>query len=387
MDPGSPMDTEPGVGAIMAPCIATPPPRHSTRQQPWYVYPMNDTGVYNICGDGPRVLCGYLFNAEAERQALGQHVGEGEECCIALEPIADACLPFAPGLRVQQLYPEFTGVELRCGHRLSAACLLWHWCLSPMVCPICRAKYTLGDEEPVPCSPGNFPLHACNKLSHRIDDINKADDNEQQLASAEYIMEGLFQEAMENVVQHTMQSVVGNPRSFHVILSLQNDVSSDVVRCLQLYRCPDIPMGLVGRMRFNAQYSHLRRFNSVSATEPTEDRDAPTSYGLKASLVIQDPLNQDRMVEVSRLALVNIEHGVPVHHACTTCTDIQGHMNVECCQHNSTANIPRILSLSFNVDTASLLDAVARLFTYEITYADPEHDSATTITIGPSNER
>ena len=374
-----PMDIENPVA--VEPCVAAPIIRHSTRLKPWYVYPVNDSGVFDICGNGPKILCGYLFNAEAERLAAGQTVGE--ECCIALEPIEDAHLSFAPDLRVQQLYPAYTGVELLCGHRFSACSLLWYWCLNSMICPVCRAKYALRAEEPVKASPGNFPLHALQKLGRRIDEIKRAEDNEQQQADREFVMEELVQDAMHNIVHQTIQSVLGDPKSFHVILSLQNEVSPEVVRCIQLYRCPENPLGVMGRMKFNVQYSQLRRFNSISLTDPTPNINLNSIHNLSASLVMRDPINPDRMVEISRLALVGIESGITIPNVTLMCTDITGHMDIEFCRHSPSVNPPRILSLSFNVDMTSLLDAVARLFTYEISLPGASDDTTTIVSISP----
>ena len=368
-------------------CAPPPAPRRSTRTHPWWVYPLNEVGVYDLCGNGPKVLCGHLFNAESERQASGLTAGQGEECCISLEPIADACLSFEPDLRVKQLYPEFTGVELNCGHRFSAVSLLYHWCLSPMVCPVCRTKYALDGAEPTQCCPGNFPLHACNKLSRRINEIKRVEDEEQETADRNYIMSDLMQDALENVVYETITRVMVDPRSFHLILTLQSSVSPDVVRCIPLYRCSD--SGLTNRTRFIAQRAHLRRFNSESFTDPTEGRDAHTSHNLDASLVIRDPNNADRMVEVSRLTLVEIEAGIPFNEISTPCINIQGHLDFEVCHSDSNSGVPRILSLGLNIDTGSLLEAVARLFTYHITFDTEEADTTntlTTLSISPPDE-
>ena len=357
------VDVEPG--------LMQTPIRHSTRRRPWYVHPVSD--VLDTCGQSPKVLCGSLFNAEAERVALGQTKGEGEECCIAMEPIAEADLAFAPGLRVQQLYPEFTGVELLCGHRFSAVCLLWHWCLSPMVCPICRAHFSLGAKEPVQCMHENFPIGARKALSIRIRLIKAQEVAEQELASTEYIMEGMLHEAMGNIVQQTIQDILNDPRSFHVILSIQNGVHADVVRCLQLHRAPDTLSGLMQSMRFNVQYSHLRRFSSISTTAPSDGVDVGQPHNLMASLVMQDPMNPDRMVEISRLDHIDITPGLNLTLSTSECTDVHGQMRVEFCQHTTTGVVSRILSLSFNVNTVSVLEAVTRLFTYEISYAEHEH--------------
>jgi hypothetical protein len=81
-----------------------PPRVVSMRRRPWYVAPVahsSGTGegvLYNQ--NTNKILCGHPFNAAAERTALTQDIGEGEECCIAMEPIADARSPFSDSLRV-----------------------------------------------------------------------------------------------------------------------------------------------------------------------------------------------------------------------------------------------------------------------------------------------
>ena len=85
----------------------------SLRRHAWRVQPLSEsTGTPACTSHGSRqtILCGYLFNAHAERCALGLGVGEGEECCITLEPIADARLSFSDKILVSSFHPSLTGV-------------------------------------------------------------------------------------------------------------------------------------------------------------------------------------------------------------------------------------------------------------------------------------
>jgi hypothetical protein len=336
----------------------------------------------DVDGKPRRIWCGHLFNAAAERLALGQSVGEGEECCIALEPIADARLSFAPDLWVQQLYPEFTGVELCCGHRFSAVCLLWHWCISPMVCPVCRAKFcletprmprhgqTVLSPQPTTCRPENFPAHAWNQLNLRIQTIKDEEEAENQRISVEYIRDGMMHDAMENIISQTMQSVLGDPRTFHVIISVQDDNSPAIVRCIQLHRYTDINNEITETMRFRAQYAHLRRFSSIVTTAPPDELDPTRPHSLHASLVICDPINTERMIEIAKVDAIDVTPGRNLGISTSLCDGVSGVMQIEFCDHSVTGVVPRLMSLSFSLNTASLLDAVGHLYAYNVTVED-----------------
>jgi hypothetical protein len=386
----------------------------------------------DVDGNPYKVWCGRLFNAAAERLALGQSVGEGEECCIALEPIADARLSFAPNLRVQQLCPEFTGVELCCGHRFSAVCLLWHWCISPMVCPVCRAKFCRetprmptrtgttpgfaspaahppGGQnftdpgqnftdpgqnftdpgqtpnsltavvlpQPTPCRVENFPANAWNQLNLRIKNIKDEDDAENQRSSVEYIQAGMMQDALENIIGRTIRSVLGDPTSFHVILSIHDDNSPAIVRCVQLHRYAENSNMVTETMRFRAQGAGLRRFSSVVGTAPPEEFDPTRPNRLHASLVICDPVNNERMIEISRVEAIDITPGCNLGMSTSLLVGVSGEMQIEFCRNSVAGAVPPLMSLSFSVNTSSLLEAVSHSFAYDIR-ADDDIVSITT---------
>ena len=66
---------------------------------------------------------------------------QGEECCITLEPIAEARLSFLPasfkdGLVEDQ--PRLSKASLPCGHGFNALALLYHFAKNSMTCPFCR---------------------------------------------------------------------------------------------------------------------------------------------------------------------------------------------------------------------------------------------------------
>lgn len=195
---------------------------HSTRRHAWHVQPLSAstaTPVYSCTGSRRTVLCGHLFNAEAERNALGLGVGSGEECCITLEPIADARLAFSDNIRVSCLYPNLTGVQLLCGHRFSAANLLWHWCMSPMVCPMCRAPYVLngllGNGAVTTSSAiDNFPIRYLRLLRGIIEEHVReralVQEQEDQAAAVNVVLTNVFESVLTPVSDlYLMLSFVG----------------------------------------------------------------------------------------------------------------------------------------------------------------------------------
>jgi hypothetical protein len=222
----------------------------STRRHAWHLQPLSAiTGdpVYTSTGSRQTIMCGYLFNADAERSAQGFRVGEGEECCITLEPIADARLAFCDTIRVSSLHPTLTGVELLCGHRFSATNLLWHWCMSSMVCPMCRATYSLhgryvngvsGSQEtptPVSCAVDNFPARYWRLLRGIIGehtrerDIVLEQENRDAAVSAAMITE--FENTLTPVSDfYLMLSFVGiHSQSTHHSVLLHPSTTIDTV--------------------------------------------------------------------------------------------------------------------------------------------------------------
>lgn len=184
----------------------------STRRHAWHVQPIStSTGKPACMSSGIRetIMCGHLFNAHAERSALGLGVGEGEECCITLEPIADAQLSFSEKIRVSSMHPFMTGVELLCGHRFSAVNLLWHWCRSPMVCPMCRASYVLHGQngsngsmaEAIPMSSAldNFPFQYWRQLRGIMDELTRERNIEQERENQAAIVSAVMSDVLETV--------------------------------------------------------------------------------------------------------------------------------------------------------------------------------------------
>lgn len=201
-----------GVMSLMS-CVTGSRPQ-STRRHAWRVQPVSaSTGnpAYNSTGSRQTVLCGYLFNADAERRALGQGVGEGEECCITLEPIADARLEFSDTIRVSCFSPMLTGVELLCGHRFSASNLLWHWCMSPMVCPMCRAPYllhcgTIGSTPRTDVVPGcsavdNFPSSYWRLLRGIMEEHTRERTRALEQEDQSAIVDAVMTDVLENVLE------------------------------------------------------------------------------------------------------------------------------------------------------------------------------------------
>jgi hypothetical protein len=175
----------------------------SIRRHNWRVKPACSEGGDTGC---QTILCGFLFNAEAERGALGLGIGQGEECCITIEPIADARIPAGDDIRVSRIHPHLTGVQLRCGHRFAAVNLLWHWTTAPMVCPVCRAPYVLNGglgngtsrehAVPVCSSVENWPFRYWRLLRGIITEQTRESqrvlERENQAAIVDVVMNDMF---------------------------------------------------------------------------------------------------------------------------------------------------------------------------------------------------
>lgn len=287
----------------------------STRRRVWRVTPLGETNTneYATQGDNTTVMCGHLFNAEAERTALGLGVGQGEECCIALEPIADVVLPFCTDLRVVSMHPQFTGVQLRCGHRFSAVSLLWYWCTTAMICPICRAQYAAtidGRLQGVrPSSVENFPCVSWRLLRGLVrahwDEVMR--DQEQQ--SMQFIA--------ENVVDDSMQTVIGSVDAYFVALSVQRVDGSSMVRFLPLLRTSSNEQVLEENiLRYMVPRASIRRFSAAvssfmtaDAAQDGGDTSMSTSTSMQSSILLRIAFGDDGesiMVPVAHVVDINL---------------------------------------------------------------------------------
>ena len=289
----------------------------STRKRVWRVTPVSETDGCERArwGDDTSVVCGHLFNAEAERTALGLGVGPGEECCIALEPIADVVLPFCTDLRVVPMHPQFTGVELRCGHRFSAVSLLWHWCTATMICPICRAQYapTVGGrlQEVQACSVGNFPPRSWQLLRRLVRAHWDGVRRDQEQESMQFIA--------ENVVDDSMQTVMGSVDAYFLALSVQQADESTMVRFLPLQRTSSNEQVLEESvLRFMVPRASISRFSSAvssfitndAAVAPRgDDTNMSTSTRMQTSIMLRIAFGRDGesiMIPVAQIVDINL---------------------------------------------------------------------------------
>lgn len=179
--------------------------RQSSRKKDLRVMP--SSSIHKNAGD--TVLVGQVFNADAERADAGLGQGQGEECCIAMEPIADASLEFAPGMKLDTKNPKLTGVQLLCGHRFSAINLMWHWCISPMVCPVCRHEFHNPGVEVSTCVPENFPASMHNVIRGKVQQIEQEREQEERDAAMDSVMDDInvLFESTVNALQELSSSL------------------------------------------------------------------------------------------------------------------------------------------------------------------------------------
>jgi hypothetical protein len=276
---------------------------HSMRKRAWYVAPIEDSrrmsqtdmfcDVYHF-EKHEKVLCGHLFNASAERDQLGLVDGGGEECPISLEPIADARLPFSDKIRVDALNPELTGVELLCGHRFSSVYLLWHWARSPMLCPMCRASYSLKmgitsaqavsgiEEDTRPCRIENFPRNHWKKLRSVMRSHKKEEEAEERRLIASY--------HTESVLDETLEIVLGPAQQFFLMVSLSNAGGPDIIQYMPLYRTNDNLAAITeDTFRFSVERASLRRFTAAvnRSTVVDQNRVGIESRTMHSSVVLR----------------------------------------------------------------------------------------------------
>jgi len=292
--------------------------RRSGRKRAWYVTPVgsshslsDEKSDYAHDDKEGRVLCGHLFNANHERDNLNLVNVEGEECPISLEPIANARLPFSDKILVNVNNPELTGIQLLCGHRFSAVMLLWHWVLSPMSCPMCRANYCLGSggktsekEEPRPCHLENFPRRHWGKLRSVFRAHRKEEEREERLLIQSY--------HTESVLDETFEVVLGPAQQFFLMLSLSNGDGLDIIQYMPLYRTNDNLNAITDDVfEFTVQRPSLRRFTSAmstfNSTQSTNQLDPSVNPNgnnclLQASVVLRVGDDRDEQSYLFRVA-------------------------------------------------------------------------------------
>ena len=292
--------------------IITPKRSRSMRKFAWYVTPKDaspneiddDTQCANWVDKRGKVLCGHLFNGNAERKELGLDISASEECPISLEPIADARLPFGNNICVQDRNPELTGVQLVCGHRFNASFLLWHWALNPMICPICRAKYNADNGETIrPCKVENFPRKFWTKLRAKMREQKREEDLEEIRLIESY--------HTESIVDTTIETVLGPSQQFFLMLSLNTIDGRSIIQYMPLYRTNNNLEAISDdSFQFSVQRSALRRFTSaVSYIDVTTPATSDAERVLKASVVLRigdEDEEQSYLYRVAQMADVKL---------------------------------------------------------------------------------
>lgn len=233
------------------------PRLHSTRRRQWYVKPVEVVGSVQGGVDQDKILCGYLFNAAVERKLDGNVVGEGEQCCIALEPIADARLEFSQSLCVHNGNPALTGVQLTCGHRFSAVYLLWYWCTSPMSCPMCRTEFSNRSRGLARASIENFPV-ASWRLLRGLVRAHEREQEEEELGQLRVLN-------AHDIVDDVVDVVFGDGDAFILMLSLETcPGDAHVVEYLPLHRTSGDFQALHDDVfSFCVQRASLRHFTRI----------------------------------------------------------------------------------------------------------------------------
>ena len=314
---------------------------HSARRHRWFVEPIDgpDTQTHSNDKNAGTILCGYLFNADVQRAALGLGVGTGEQCCIALEPIADARLPICDRLCVNSKNSELTGVQLLCGHRFSAVYLLWHWTMSPMLCPMCRAPYCVSSvacnatSNTIPtnveaaarwCKIENFPSRYWRKLRElvRIHIQDQAEEETRQLRMIQ----------REIMMEDVLHAVIGPGQSFVLMATMRNESGENMFNYVPLFRTNVNHEALHDDMvRFNVQRASLRGLTAMIRNAIGTDS-VHEPHVLRFSVLMRldddDDSNENLLMRVSRVSEIEIptfriQEVEPIEDVVTVIVDIE----------------------------------------------------------------
>jgi hypothetical protein len=255
----------------------------SSRRHAWHVQPVCESNSSHR----QTIMVGHLFDAETERGVLGVGVGEGEECCISMEPIADARLSFCEDIRISRIRPNLTGVQLLCGHRFAAVNLLWYWSASPMICPMCRAEYSLPNSgqggaphaTPVCSAVENFPFRFWRLLrsilTEQMRESVRALERENQVAVIDAVMTDMFENILNPSIGFylllSFSDTNGSPASHHSI-RLQHNTAND----------PNIATS----MRFSAPRSSMRYLSRILNVADMESRRSQIPVQMTATVLV-----------------------------------------------------------------------------------------------------
>jgi hypothetical protein len=87
---------------------------------------------------------------------------DGEECPITQEPMCSSSLEFLPGVSFRKDNPEYSRMQLECGHYFSAMAITYQFFKNGMMCPLCRK----GSEKNLDAI--CVPVHFRRKLQERL---------------------------------------------------------------------------------------------------------------------------------------------------------------------------------------------------------------------------
>ena len=87
---------------------------------------------------------------------------EREECPITQDPIQASDLDFLPGVAFRKENPEYSRIQLECGHAFSAMAITYQFFKNGMLCPLCRK----GNDKTLSalCVPVHFRRHLQERL-------------------------------------------------------------------------------------------------------------------------------------------------------------------------------------------------------------------------------
>lgn len=113
----------------------------------------SDAGPCPSTGEGPalkknKVPLAEVLNIQWKSEGVAEKCSwtsvalsvpaDGEECPITQEPIASSSLEFLPGVSFRKEDPEYSRLQLECGHAFSAMAITYQFFKNGMLCPLCR---------------------------------------------------------------------------------------------------------------------------------------------------------------------------------------------------------------------------------------------------------
>jgi hypothetical protein len=192
---------------------------------------------------------------------------EGEECMVAMEPIAEYRLPFMKAEAwLHKDTPTLTKATLPCGHGFSALALLYHFAKNSMTCPCCRAghdKTTMGLQ--------SVPAHLRKEFATHLESV-RADETREQIASDAI--------AATRAMEHEVRLGVSLPMT-RVVLSLHAFESMDSSEPRLVLEIPLTSSLALGNLAFASYGYYLHQLNLNLRLLPTRPRAFELAVGMQ----------------------------------------------------------------------------------------------------------